>query len=56
MNPATGEVICEVYEGDKADVDIAVESAKKGLKAWQSFSVVKRSDILYKISETILKN
>lgn len=24
MNPGTGEVICEVQEGDKADVDAAV--------------------------------
>uniref|UniRef100_K7F3M2 aldehyde dehydrogenase (NAD(+)) n=1 Tax=Pelodiscus sinensis TaxID=13735 RepID=K7F3M2_PELSI len=30
VNPATGEVICQVAEGDKADVDKAVQEAKPG--------------------------
>ena len=29
MNPVTEEVICHVQEGDKADVDKAVEAATK---------------------------
>ena len=28
VNPATGEVICELQEGDKADVDKAIKAAK----------------------------
>jgi aldehyde dehydrogenase (NAD+) len=28
INPATEEVICEVAEGDKADVDLAVKAAR----------------------------
>jgi aldehyde dehydrogenase (NAD+) len=28
LNPATGEVICEVAEGDKADIDLAVKAAR----------------------------
>ena len=31
LNPATGEVICQVAEGDKADVDLAVKAARKAL-------------------------
>ena len=31
VNPATGEVICEVAEGDKADVDRAVKAARQAL-------------------------
>ena len=28
VNPATGEVICDLQEGDKADVDKAINAAK----------------------------
>ena len=28
INPATGDVICDLQEGDKADVDKAIMSAK----------------------------
>ena len=28
VNPATGQVICNVAEGDKADVDLAVAAAR----------------------------
>ena len=28
VNPATGEVICDLQEGDKADVDKAIKAAK----------------------------
>ena len=29
IHPATEEVICQVAEGDKADVDVAVKAARK---------------------------
>ena len=32
VNPATGEVICEVAEGDKADVDVAVDAAARAFE------------------------
>ncbi len=38
INPATGKIICEVYEGDKEDVEKAVESAKKGFHLWSKMS------------------
>ena len=28
-NPATGDTICQVAEGDKADIDLAVKAARK---------------------------
>jgi len=32
LNPATGEVICQVQEGDKADVEKAVAAARNAFK------------------------
>ena len=32
INPATGETICQVAEGDKADVDLAVKAARKAFE------------------------
>src|SRR5205809_7732887 len=29
INPATGETICQVAEGDKADIDLAVKAARR---------------------------
>ena len=34
LNPATGETIAEVPRGSEADVDRAVEAAKKALPEW----------------------
>ena len=32
INPATDEVICQVAEGDKADIDLAVKAARKAFE------------------------
>src|SRR3712207_9217219 len=32
VNPATGEVICRVAEGDKADIDLAVKAARRAFE------------------------
>src|SRR5690348_13482946 len=32
LNPTTGEVICQVAEGDKADIDLAVKAARKAFE------------------------
>ena len=32
VNPATGQVICQVAEGDKADVDKAVKAASRAFE------------------------
>ena len=32
LNPATGEIICQVAEGDKADIDLAVKAARKAFE------------------------
>ncbi len=32
INPATGQTICQVAEGDKADVELAVKAARHGFR------------------------
>src|SRR5262245_34935677 len=33
INPATGEAICQVAEGDAADIDLAAKAARKALES-----------------------
>ncbi|MEP6869965.1 MAG: aldehyde dehydrogenase family protein, partial [Novosphingobium sp.] len=42
VNPATGEEICQVAEGGVADVDLAVNAARKALvdPSWRDMSAV----------------
>lgn len=58
INPTTGDVICRVAEGDKADVDKAVAAARKALegKAWGRMAPAMRGQLLYKLADLIEKN
>ena len=44
INPATGDTICQVAEGDKADVDLAVKAARRAFEsdAWGRMSAAER--------------
>ncbi|MGS0741482.1 betaine-aldehyde dehydrogenase [Glaciimonas sp. GG7] len=46
INPANGEVLAEVQRASKADVDLAVASAKKGQRIWAAMTAMQRSRIL----------
>ena len=46
LNPATGETIAEVPQGTQADVDRAVEAAKKALPEWLETTPGERAEIL----------
>ena len=46
VNPATGEIICEVQLADAADVDRAVQSAKRGFAAWSAMTGARRGRVL----------
>lgn len=48
VNPANGEVLAEVQIASEADVDLAVQSAKKAQKVWAKMTAVERSRILLK--------
>ena len=55
VNPATGEVIAKVAEGDKADVEIAVKAARKAFDEgpWPRMPIAERSAILMKVGAGI---
>jgi aminobutyraldehyde dehydrogenase len=56
LNPATGEVIAEVPRGTQADVDRAVESAKKALPEWLETTPGERQEALLRLTAVIEDN
>jgi aldehyde dehydrogenase (NAD+) len=58
VNPATGETICQVAEGDKADIDLAVKAARKAFEEgpWPSMSASERGRLLNRLADLIEKN
>ncbi|XP_014094615.2 aldehyde dehydrogenase X, mitochondrial isoform X2 [Bactrocera oleae] len=49
INPATGKLIAQVAEGDKADVDLAVAAAKNTFRRnsdWRKLSPLQRTDLI----------
>ncbi|HEU4941646.1 MAG TPA: gamma-aminobutyraldehyde dehydrogenase [Gaiellaceae bacterium] len=53
LNPATGETIAEVPKGTQADVDRAVEAAKKAWPEWREATPQERSELLLKLADLI---
>jgi aldehyde dehydrogenase (NAD+) len=55
INPATGETICQVAEGDKADINLAVKAARKAFESgpWPKMSAAERGRLLYKLADAI---
>jgi len=54
INPCTEEVICQVQEGDKADVELAVKAAKEAFKLgspWRSMDASERGRLMYKLAD-----
>lgn len=58
INPATGEVICDVAEADAADVDKAVIAARNAFRSgeWPQLSATQRGALLYKLADLIEAN
>jgi aldehyde dehydrogenase (NAD+) len=58
LNPATGEVICRVAEGAKADIDLAVKAARKAFESgpWPRMSPSDRGRLLLKLADAIEAN
>ncbi|MGA7561411.1 MAG: aldehyde dehydrogenase family protein [Terriglobales bacterium] len=54
-NPATGEVLARVSEGDRADIDQAVAAARKAFETgpWPDMSPAERGRLLWKLSDLI---
>jgi len=54
-NPATGEVLARVAEGDKVDIDLAVKAARKAFESgpWPAMSPSDRGRLLWKLAELV---
>ncbi|AWX56236.1 betaine-aldehyde dehydrogenase [Brevibacillus brevis] len=54
INPANGEVIAKIYEGDEADVDRAVRAARAACNGpWSKTSPVERTLLLHKLADLL---
>ena len=54
LNPATEEVICQVSEGDQADIDAAVQAAKTAFQLgspWRTMDASNRGRLLSKMAD-----
>ena len=56
INPATGETIAQVPRGSQADVDRAVEAAKKAFEEWRETTPRERSEMLLKLADALDEN
>jgi len=55
IDPATGEVLARVAEGDKADIDAAVKAARRAFESgpWAKMSASERGRIMWKIADLL---
>jgi len=55
IDPATGEVLARVAEGDRADIDLAVKSARRAFESgpWAKMSASERGRIIWKIADLL---
>jgi acyl-CoA reductase-like NAD-dependent aldehyde dehydrogenase len=55
LDPATGEVIATATKSTIADIDKAVEAAKRAADSWRLYPAPKRGEILYRAGEIMLE-
>jgi aldehyde dehydrogenase (NAD+) len=56
-NPATGELLATVAEGDKADIDSAVAAARRAFEGpWSKFTPFERQNLLLRFADLIEKH
>ncbi len=55
LDPATAEVIATATKSTTADVDAAVDAARRALDGWRKFPAPKRGEILYRAGEIMLE-
>ncbi|XP_063435021.1 retinal dehydrogenase 2-like [Mytilus trossulus] len=56
VNPATGEKIVDIHEGDKADIDKAVKAAQAAFQpdsTWRTMDASTRGELLQKLADLI---
>ena len=54
-NPATGEVLANVAEGDKADIDAAVKAARSAFDSgpWSRMTAAERGKLVWKLADLL---
>ncbi len=54
-NPATGEVLCQIPEGQKEDIDIAVKAARGAfdLGPWRKLTPSERGKLIWKLADLL---
>src|SRR5262245_39279923 len=56
-NPATGELLANVAEGDSADIDRAVAAARKAFTGpWSKWKPAERQAVLLKLAELVAQH
>jgi len=54
INPATGDTLLEVAEGDAPDIDLAVQAARRAFEGpWGKMSASERGSLLWKLGDLI---
>jgi alanine dehydrogenase len=53
LNPATGDVLARVPEGDGADVEQAVDAARKARVAWRDTTPGRRQELLLALADVV---
>src|ERR1700749_4420951 len=56
VDPSTGEMIASVAQGSAADIDAAVESARKAFPKWQALSGHARARFLYAMARAVQRH
>jgi aldehyde dehydrogenase (NAD+) len=57
LNPATGQVIARIAEGDAADIDLAVSAARKAFEGeWRRWTPYDRQRLLLRVHDLIERN
>ena len=54
-DPSSGEVLAQVAEGDRADIDLAVKSARKAFDEgpWRKMTPSERGRLIWKLADLI---
>jgi phenylacetaldehyde dehydrogenase len=58
FDPATGLVICEVPAGEKRDIDLAVNAARKAFESgpWRTMTASVRGQLIWKLADLLEKH
>lgn len=55
-NPGTGEIVAKMHAASQADLDHAVEVAKRAQKEWAKTALSKRTKIMFRMHELVVRN